>query len=137
MSSNAVLPDKYSLPKVIGAKTHGLIDYGHAVFFFGMALVCRKKNPRAAVAALATGSFILIQSLLTEYPLGAEPLIEFNLHGKMDAGMAATSFIMPELCGFSGTGAATVFRANSVVESTVLALTNWSTEKAQIQRLIS
>jgi hypothetical protein len=131
MSSNAVLPDEYDLPKVIDAKTHGMIDYGHAAFFLGMALLCRKKNPRAAVAALATGTFVLVQSLLTDYPLGAQPIISFNLHGKMDAGFAASSFVMPNLFGFSGTAAATVFRVNGLVESTVVALTDWDSNRAR------
>jgi hypothetical protein len=131
MSSNAVLPDEYDLPKVIDAKTHGMIDYGHAAFFLGMALLCRKKNPRAAVAALATGTFVLVQSLLTDYPLGAQPIISFNLHGKMDAGFAASSFVMPNLFGFSGTAAATVFRVNGLVESTVVALTDWDSNTAR------
>jgi hypothetical protein len=137
MSSNAVLPDQYDLPKVIDAKTHGMIDYGHATFFFGMALFCRKKNPRAAVAALATGTFVLVQSLLTDYPLGAQPVISFNLHGKMDAGFAASSFLMPEIFGFAGTPAATVFRLNSLVESTVVALTDWDSNKARLESLVS
>ena len=137
MSSNAVLPDRYDLPKVIDAKTHGVIDYGHATFFFGMALFCRKKNPRAAVAALATGTFVRVQSLLTDYPLGAHPLISFNLHGKIDAAFAASSFVIPEIFGFGGTAAASVFRGNAVVESTVVALTDWNSNKAMLESLVS
>jgi len=136
MSANAVLPDKYDLPKVIDAKTHGFIDYGHAAFFLGMALLCRKKNPHAAVAALATGTFVLVQSLLTDYPLGAQPVISFNLHGKMDAGFAASSAVMPQIFGFTGTSAATIFRLNSLVESTVVALTDWDSNKARLQGMV-
>ena len=46
------------MPKVIDARTHGIIDYSHAAFFFGMALFCRKSNPRAAIAAAATGGLL-------------------------------------------------------------------------------
>ena len=60
------------LPKVIDARTHGIIDYCHAAFFFGMASSAPGKNRRAAKAALATGAFILAESLLTDYPLGRE-----------------------------------------------------------------
>ncbi len=137
MSSNVVLPEQYSLPKPISAKVHGYIDYGHAAFFLGMALVCRKKNPRAALAALATGSLVLVQSLLTDYPLGASPVLSFNAHGKIDAAFGASSALMPELYGFSGTKAATIFRVNSLVESTVVALTDWDSNKARLQSLTS
>lgn len=137
MSSNVLLPEKYEMPKPISATVHGFIDYSHAAFFLGMAMVCRKKNPRAALAALFTGSFVLVQSLLTDYPLGAKPVLSFNAHGKIDAAFAASSALMPEVYGFSGTNAATVFRLNSVVESTVVALTDWDSTKARVESLTS
>ena len=137
MPSNVLLPETFAVPKPIHAKLHGFIDYGHAAFFLGMALVCRKKNPPAALAALITGSFVLVQSLLTDYPLGVEPVLSFQTHGKIDAAFAASSVLMPEMYGFSGTTAATVFRANSLVESAVVALTDWDSNKASLESLIS
>ena len=137
MSSNALLPESYKIPKPIHARAHGFIDYGHAAFFLGMAFVCRKSNPRAAVAALVTGSFVLVQSLLTDYPLGTKPVLSFNTHGKIDAAFGASSAVMPEMYGFSGTPAATVFRVNSLVESTVVALTDWDSNKASLESLVS
>ncbi len=134
MSSNVLLPEKYQIPKPISAKAHGFIDYGHAAFFFGMALVCRKKNPRAAVAALVTGGFVLVQSLLTDYPLGAKPALSFNTHGKMDAAFVPSSAFLPEIFGFRGTKAANIFRVNSIVESAVVALTDWDSDKARSAR---
>src|SRR5438105_14505950 len=80
------------LPKVIDARTHGIIDYCHAAFFFGMALICRKSNPRAAIAAAATGGFVLVQSLLTDYPLGAAKIIPFSVQGQMAAAVRGTLF---------------------------------------------
>ena len=88
------------LPKVIDARKHGMIDYCHAAFFLGMALVCRKSEPRAALAALMTGSFVLVQSLLTDYPLGVKKVIPFRVHGQMDAAFAASSFMIPKVFGF-------------------------------------
>ncbi|HVG27925.1 MAG TPA: hypothetical protein VM865_09995, partial [Acidobacteriaceae bacterium] len=118
-------------PKVIDARTHGVIDYCHASFFLGMALVCRKTNPRAALAALFTGSFVLVQSLLTDYPLGVAKLLPFATHGRMDAGFAASSPLMPTLFGFNGTPAARVFQGNGLVEATVVGLTDWNSERAR------
>src|SRR3954449_2969786 len=97
------------LPKVIDARTHGIIDYCHAAFFFGMAIYYGRRNRKAASAALATGAFILVESLLTDYPFGARKVIPFETHGRMDAGFAASSFGMPNLFGFAGTAAAQVF----------------------------
>ena len=116
MSSNAILPEQYSIAKPITAKVHGFIDYGHAAFFLTSALVLRKKNPRPALACLFTGSFVLVQSLLTDYPLGAKPVIPFHTHGIMDAAFAGSSFAMPEIYGFSETSAASLFRVNGLVD---------------------
>jgi hypothetical protein len=122
------------LPKVIDAKTHGVIDYCHAAFFFGMALLSRRTNPRAATAALITGAFVLVESLLTDYPLGAEPVIPFQTHGRMDAGFAASSLMVPRIFGFEGTHAATVFKTNAFVESAVVGLTDFNTERAREEK---
>lgn len=119
------------LPKVVDARTHGIIDYVHAAFFFGLAIACRKSEPRAALAAAITGSFILVESLLTDYPLGVAKVIPFETHGRMDAAFAATSFMVPKLCGFEGTGPATVFQGNGFAESAVVAMTDWNSDRAR------
>lgn len=119
------------LPKVIDARKHGVIDYCHAAFFLGMAWMCRKSEPRAAAAALATGSFILVQSLLTDYPLGVKKVIPFRVHGQMDAAFAASSFMVPKLFGFAGSKAANVFAGNSFVEAAVVGATDFSSERAR------
>jgi hypothetical protein len=121
------------LPKVIDARTHGIIDYCHAAFFFGMALVCRKSNPRAAIAAACTGGFVLIESLLTDYPLGAAKIIPFSVHGQMDTAFAASSFAMPKLFGFTNTAAANVFSANGFIEGSVVGMTNWDSNAARAE----
>lgn len=119
------------LPKLIDARKHGMIDYGHAAFFLGMAFVCRKSEPRAALAALLTGSFVLVQSLLTDYPLGVKKVIPFRVHGQMDAAFAASSFMMPKVFGFSDSAAASVFKGNSFVEAAVVGATDFNSERAR------
>ncbi len=119
------------LPKVIDARTHGIIDYCHAAFFIGMAIFCARRNKRAATAALATGAFILAESLLTDYPLGAKKVIPFETHGRMDAGFAASSFGMPKLFGFADSAAAHIFTINGFVEGTVVGMTDWNSERAR------
>lgn len=132
---SAVLPSiENKLPKVLSARTHGVIDYAHAAFFFSVALFFRKSNKAAAVAAAGTGAFVLAQSLMTDYPLGAAPVIPFSVHGQMDAGFASASWLVPKMFGFDGTPAATIFKVNSVVEATVVGLTDWSSEKARLEK---
>ncbi len=121
------------LPKVIDARTHGIIDYCHAAFFLGMAIFCARRNRRAAKAALATGAFILAESLLTDYPLGARKVLPFAMHGRMDASLAASSFMMPAWFGFSGTAEAQVYKINGFVEGMVVGMTDWDSGRARTQ----
>lgn len=120
-----------SLPKPIDARLHGIIDYCHAGLFATVAFVCWRKNRKAAVTAASTSAFILAQSLLTDYPLGGRRVLPFAAHGAMDAGFAALSFAAPRLFGFSGTRAGVFFQANSLLESTVVALTDWDSQHAR------
>jgi hypothetical protein len=119
------------MPKVLDARTHGMIDYAHAAFFLGMAWFCRNSNRRAALAALITGSFVLVESMLTDYPLGVKKVIPFATHGRMDAGFAAASLMMPKMFGFEETAAAKVFHGNGYLEGTVVGMTDWDSEKAR------
>lgn len=122
------------LPKVIGPTAHGFIDYAHAFFFFAVGLACSRSNKRAARAAFATGGFVLVQSLLTDYPLGLKQVIPFETHGKMDCVFAASSWLMPILFGFRKTKAGKVFQVNSLAESSVVAMTNWYSQRAPHER---
>ena len=94
------------LPKVIDARTHGIIDYCHAAFFFGAAIFFARRNRRAATAALATVAFILVESLLTDYPLGARKVIPFETHGQMDSAFTASSSKPPAARSARSTAAA-------------------------------
>lgn len=125
------------LPKVIDARTHGIIDYCHAAFFFGMAIFSRRKNKRAAAAAWAAGAFILAESLLTDYPMGAAKVLPFESHGRLDAGFAAASFGMPKWFGFSDTAEAQVFKINGFVEGMVVGMTDWNSARARAMELSS
>ena len=123
------------IPKVIDARAHGALDYLHAGFFLGLAWYLRRRQPRAAVAAAATGSFLLAQSLLTDYPLGASKIIPFSIHGQMDTAFAAASMRLPKIFGFEGTAASKIFKGNSAVEGAVIGLTDWSNERARLGKV--
>lgn len=132
--SSAMLQEvEQKVPKVVDARTHGIIDYVHAAFFFTLAIAWRKKEPRAALASLLTGSYILGGALLTDYPLGAAKIIPFEVHGKLDAAFAGASFMVPKAFGFEGTTASRVFKGNGVAESTVVAMTDWDSDRARAE----
>lgn len=133
--SETILAQQVPVPKVISPTAHGVIDYCHVAFFFTVGLLCRRRNKRAALAAFATSGFVLGQSLMTDYRLGVRPVLPFQTHGKMDQVFAATSWLMPLLFGFRGTGAAKVFEVNSLAESSVVAMTDWSSRRARVERL--
>jgi hypothetical protein len=122
------------LPKVISPTTHGIIDYAHAAFFFTVGVLCSRSNRRAASAAFATSGFILVQSLLTDYPLGAKPVFSFETHGKMDSAFAAGSWFIPQIFGFKGTIPARIFEMNSLAEASVVGMTDWDSRRAHQER---
>jgi hypothetical protein len=124
-----------NLPKVISPQAHGVIDYAHAAFFLAVGLLCRRSNKRAARAAFATSGFILVQSMLTDYRFGVKPVISFETHGKMDSVFASSSWAIPMVFGFAGTGAAKIFEANSLAEASVVGMTDWDSKKAHWERL--
>lgn len=115
---------------LIDSKTHGIVDYCHAAFFFTVGFICLRSNKRAAAASLATGSFVLVQSLLTDYPVGVNRVLPFATHGSIDAIFAASSWLVPHLFGFAGTAPAHIFDGNSIVEATAVALTDWDSKRA-------
>ena len=116
------------LPKVITPDVHGLIDYAHAAFFLCAGVFLWKRNRAAAVASIATSGLILGEALITDYPLGATPVISFKTHGQLDAALASASLVAPQLFGFGKTGAATLFRLNAIVEGAVIGLTDYTTD---------
>src|SRR3569833_3311691 len=134
-TSAAVNELENRLPKVIDARKHGMIVFFYAAFFLGMAYMCRKSEPRAALAALLTGSFVLVQSLLTDYLFFAKKVIPFRVHGQMDAAFAASSFMVPKVFGFSDSSAAAVFTGNSFVDEAVVGATDFSSERARSEEV--
>jgi hypothetical protein len=94
--------------------------------------VCFALDPKAAArAAFATSGLILVQSLLTDYRVGAKPVFSFETHGKMDAVFASSSWMLPLLFGFKDTAAGKIFEGNSLAEASVVAITDWNSQRAR------
>src|SRR5690242_13669166 len=85
------------MPRVIGAKTHGVIDYIHVGANFLAGALMLRRNKGAGIAALALGGSVLANALMTDYPLGVFRLYSFKTHGILDYGVAAGSALMPTL----------------------------------------
>ena len=114
------------LPKVIGPKTHAIIDFAVAGSFLAMGAMWLGSHKRAAIGSFICGGAALTNSLLTDYPGGVADVISFETHGKIDVGLAAATALMPRLLGFSSEGPAWFFRAQSGAETVVVGLTDFS-----------
>ncbi len=124
------------LHKDIDSRTHGILDYCYAGLFLTLGFIFLKSNKRAAAASLTTGAFVLVQSLLTDYPLGVTPLISFHTHGQIDGAFASTSWALPFVFGFAETAPAKIFTSSSLIEGAIVALTDFSSEHARAQKAV-
>jgi hypothetical protein len=113
------------MPRVISAKTHGIIDYIHggANLLFGILL--RNRDRRASKAAFAMGGAILGNALMTDYPLGVFRLYSFKTHGYLDYGVSAAAGSMPTILRSHDRLATGFFRLQSSAEGIVAGLTDY------------
>ncbi len=135
LSNKALAVLENHLPKVIGPRAHGNIDYLHVAAFALAGLFFWKRNKKAAVAAFATSGAVLAESLLTDYPLGVKPVLSFETHGRLDQGLAAGAMAIPHVFGFAGEPEAWFFRANGVLEAAVVGMTDFDSARAHMERL--
>ena len=94
-----------------------------------MAWRWRKRQPRAAWAALLTGSVLLAESLCTDYPLGAVKVLSFPTHGRMDKLLAVSSLEIPRVFGFEGTAEAAVFKGATALRAAVAGMTDYESHE--------
>lgn len=114
------------LPKVISPRTHGIIDYIHAGTNFVAGALFRRRNPRASNAAFALGAGILVNALMTDYPLGVFRRYSFRVHGALDYGVAAASASMPRLLGIEDKPEARYFKLQGSGQALIAGMTDYS-----------
>ena len=114
------------MEKLIGPKSHAVLDYATAGTFFALAARYRETNPAASLLAFVNGAAVLGLSLLTDYPGGLFPAVSFRTHGVVDAIQAAMSATGPALMGFADTPEARVFYSQAATETAVIAATDFS-----------
>jgi hypothetical protein len=118
------------MPRVISAKTHGVIDYIHAATNILAGFAFRKRNRRASNAAFTLGASVLANALMTDYPLGVFRLYSFKVHGMLDYGVAATSAALPEMLRLPRTSApARYFYGQGAGETMIAGITDYDDER--------
>jgi hypothetical protein len=126
--NNLLLNMEDRLPKVIDAEGHAYLDYARAALLLAAGALFWRRNRRAAVAALAAGGLALTQSLLTDYKLGAVPVLSFKTHGKIDGAVIPALLAAPQYLGFAETPEAWLFRADAVAEAFVVGMTDYGSQ---------
>lgn len=122
------------LPKVISPKAHAIIDYVNIGTFGLLAYLFWEKNKRAAIAATTCGIAELTNTLLTDFPGGVTDVISFPTHGRIDMGLAATCFSLPNLMRFDDEAEAKWFRILGLGITGVTGMTNFSGLRRQRYR---
>jgi hypothetical protein len=114
------------LPRIISAKTHGMIDYAAAGTSLIAGMLFRRNcKQRASNAALVLGAGILANALLTDYPLGVFRQYSFRVHGAFDYGIAALSQSMPRLLGIENEPEARYFKWQATGHGLIAAMSDY------------
>jgi hypothetical protein len=113
------------LPKVIDPKTHAVLDYVVAGMFIAAGAIYWRRNRRASVSSFVCGAATAVNALVTDYPGGVWKVLEYQKHGRIDAGLVGAVGTMPTLMGFADSHEATFFKVQSVAEAAVTALTDF------------
>jgi hypothetical protein len=116
------------LPKVLGPRTHSIIDYSVAALFFGAGVLFWKRHKSASLSAVFCGSGVLLNTLLTDYPGGVVRGVSFETHSKIDTGLAVLTASIPGLMGFAGDPQARFFEATAVAETLATGFTDYHAE---------
>ncbi len=114
------------LPKVIGPKTHAIIDYAVAGTFLAMGAFFWRRNKRAAISSFICAGATAVNSALTDYPGGVWKVMSYETHGKIDAGLVGATGTMPSLMGFSDESESRFFQIQAMAEAAVTAMTDFT-----------
>ncbi len=115
------------MPKVIGPKTHAVIDHVMSVTFITMGvLFWKRRSRRAAISSFICGAATAANATFTNYPGGVWKIMDFDTHGKIDAGLAGMTTALPNLMYFNDDPEARFFHVQGIAETAVTALTDFS-----------
>jgi hypothetical protein len=115
-----------AFPGVISARTHGIIDYIHAGTNFLAAALFRRTNKRASAAAFALGLDVLLNALMTDYPLGVFRVYSFKVHGALDYGLAISCAALPKILGMEDDPESAYFNLQGAGETIIAAISDYN-----------
>jgi hypothetical protein len=114
------------MPKMIDPKTHAVIDYAIAATFLTAGALFWNRHRRAALGSFICGAAVAANSLMTDYPGGTSKALDFDTHGKIDAGLAAICSMIPSAMFFRKDSESSFFLAAGIAETAVTALSDFS-----------
>jgi hypothetical protein len=123
------------MPKVISPRTHAIIDYGTAAsFIVAGALAWKGGYQKAAISSWVIAGTELAVAMMTDYPGGVARMINFETHGKIDAGMAGLVGSMPNFMGFSDEWLSWFFRGQGMSIAAVTGMTDFGGVRPGVER---
>ncbi len=122
------------MPKMIDPTTHAVIDYAMAATFFTAGAMFWRRHKRASICSLLCGAAVTVNSLLTDYPGGVWKVMDFDTHGKIDAGLAGLTAAMPSAMFFKEDSESRFFLATGIAETAATAMTDFSRGRRRRQR---
>ncbi len=112
------------MPRMISPKSHAMLDYVTAGVFLAGALFFWKRNKRAAIASLVSGTAVAAMSALTEYPGGVNGVFGLERHRNIEVGLAAMVATMPAFFSFEDEPEKNFFRIQGVLMTAISELTD-------------
>jgi hypothetical protein len=112
------------MPRMISPKSHAMLDYLTAGVFLASAGFFWRRNKRAAIASLVSGTAVAAVSALTEYPGGVNGVFGLEKHRNIEVGLAAMVATMPEFFSFGDEPERNFFRIQGVLMTCISELTD-------------
>jgi len=112
------------MPRMISPKSHAMLDYVTAGLFLAGAGFFWRRNKRAAIASLISGTAVAAVSALTEYPGGVNGVFGLEKHRSIEVGLAAMVATMPEFFSFGNEPEKNFFRMQGVLMTCISELTD-------------
>jgi len=112
------------IPRMISPQSHSMLDYGTAGIFLASAGFFWRRNKRAAIASLISGTAVAAVSALTEYPGGVNGVFGLERHRNIEVGLAAIVATMPSFFSFENEPERHFFRAQGVLMTCLSELTD-------------
>ncbi|MBS1804378.1 MAG: hypothetical protein JST28_13510 [Acidobacteria bacterium] len=113
------------MPRMISPRSHSMLDYVTAGVFIASAGFFWRRNRRAAIASLVSGTAVAAMSALTEYSGQSNGVFDLEKHRDIEIGMAAMVAAMPTFFSFADEPEKNFFLVQGVLMTCVSQLTDF------------